>query len=117
MKCSRTIAVSPSRVSTSFGPAERDWPLAFRSSGRTRARIRVELDGVWSFTYAPEATLVEREGFRYDLRVQREESALELRRTVEIRGLNLQAAEVPAFLERAKELEDLETTPMRLVRG
>jgi hypothetical protein len=46
--------------------------------------------------------------------VSRSAGALELVRTIEIRGLNLPADDVAPFLRRGKELEDLETTPLRL---
>ena len=110
------LRLPPVNLSTSFGPAEREWPLAVLATNRTRARIRLECGEEWSYEYVPESSVETRNGFRYELEVQREESALEVRRIVELRGMVLEPALVPEFLTRCKEYEDAEQREVTLRR-
>ena len=109
------LRLLPSQLSTSFGAADRTWPLALRIAARTRARVRLECPG-WRVQYPHDDLLEERDGFRFSFQVDREDSTLAVERVVELRGMWLEPGEVPAFLKRAKELEDVESTPVRLVR-
>ena len=58
----------------------------------------------------------EREGFRFSIDSERRDDTLEVTRVLEVRGLHLEADEVPACLRRTKELEDEEGRPVRLRR-
>jgi len=108
------LRLPPADLSTSFGPSEREWPLVFRSTNRTRARVRVECGDAWSYEYGPETQEETRDGFRYELSVEREDAALEVQRVIELRGLYLRPDAVPEFLTRAKEYEDTEKREVTL---
>jgi tetratricopeptide (TPR) repeat protein len=109
------LRLLPSQLSTSFGAAERTWPLALRIAARTRSRVRLECP-TWRPQYPHASLTEERQGFRFSFEVEREDDALVVERVVELRGMWLEPGEVPAFLTRAKELEDIESTPVRLER-
>ena len=110
------LRLPPTNLSTSFGAAERTWPLAFRGSNRTRARIRLEFDDSWAYAFAPESHTETASGFLYDFQVTRDPQTLDISRVVELRGMYLEPDEVPPFLNRNKECEDIEEREVQLTK-
>jgi hypothetical protein len=102
-------------LASAFGPAERTRPLAFRSSLRFRARVRIESGDAQRIEYAPTTRIEEWPGFRYAFEVSAEERTLQVDRTVELRGFRVEAAAFPAFLNLLREFEQQEKRAARIV--
>lgn len=106
------------QLSTGLGPAKRRWPLALRTSQRLRQRVRVEFGDAWKLVEAPEGFREERKGFVHALELEELDGALLVTRTLILRGLVVEAADMPAFLEAAagrerEEMRQLRVEPAR----
>jgi len=108
------LRLPPTNLSTSLGPAQRTWPLALRVTQRSRARVRVDPGSAWRIVGAPTGFREEREGYLHALELKTGGKLWEATRTFVLRGLELDAEEMPAFLRRAAELEREETRPLKL---
>ncbi len=102
-------------LAAGFGPAERTRPLAFRSSLRFRARVRIESGDARRIEYVPRTRIEEWPGFRYAFEVSAEARTLQVERTVELRGFRVEAADFPAFLNLLREFEQQEKRAARIV--
>tara|TARA_R110002126_G_scaffold27665_14_gene92851 strand:- start:2339 stop:5974 length:3636 start_codon:yes stop_codon:yes gene_type:complete len=105
------LPVSP--FARELGPAERDWPMALRFSQRTRMHVTVDPGDAWNIVSAPEPFREERQGLLYAFETPPSAEGWEALRTFVVRGTYLEAADVPAFLLRLRELEEAEATPLR----
>jgi hypothetical protein len=103
-------------LSTGLGPSQRIWPLAARMSNRLHLRVSVTYPTDWSVFAGPQSFSEERFGYRHSVHVEDMENTWSLDRIFELRGLLLEADEMPSFLERAAELEREESRPLELKR-
>jgi len=108
------LRLPPTGLSTGLGAAQRTWPLALRVTQRNRARVRVEVGTAWRIVGAPTVFREERAGYLHALEVESSDEGWEATRTFVLRGLGLEAEEMPGFLRRAAELEREETRPLKL---
>lgn len=109
------IPFVPLQLDKSFGPAERRWPIAMRSTARVRATIQVQPGEAWELSPAAPSAAEQREGLNVGLEVADEPSGTRTyRQYFEQRGLMLQPEDVPAFLVRMGELEQEFRRPLLL---
>ncbi len=101
-------------LSTGLGPSQRIWPLAARVSNRMHLNITVTYPEDWTVLAGPQPFKEERMGYRHTVAVDNEGQTWSLQRIFELRGLLLEADEMPSFLERAAELEREESRPLEL---
>ena len=101
-------------LSTGLGPSQRNWPLAARMSNRMRLKVSVTYPEDWTVIAGPQAFAEERSGYRHTVHVDNVHHTWTLERFFELRGLQLEADEMPSFLERAAELEREESRPLEL---
>ncbi len=101
-------------LSTGLGPSQRIWPLAARMSNRLHLNVTVTYPDAWTVTAGPQSFSEERLGYRHSILVGNEKQTWSLERIFELRGLLLQADEMPSFLERAAELEREESRPLEM---
>ncbi|MFT7677538.1 MAG: hypothetical protein ACI8QC_001516 [Planctomycetota bacterium] len=110
-----SLRLPPTGLSTSLGPARRNWMLAMRASNRARVRVRVETGEHWEVEAGPAGFLAEREGYKHLLEATvGVDGVLDVTRIFVVRGLTVEPAEMAAFLDRAGELEREESSPVRL---
>ncbi len=101
-------------LSKGLGPSQRQWPLAARISRREQIQVRVTLPEGMQITGGPTGFEELREGFQHRLFLETEGQDWVLERTFIMRGLFLEADQVPTFLEKAAELEREESRPLVL---
>ncbi|MFT5058808.1 MAG: hypothetical protein ACI89E_001587, partial [Planctomycetota bacterium] len=101
-------------LSTGLGPSQRIWPLAARMSNRMRLKVTVTYPEDWTVFAGPQAFSEERQGYRHTVHVDSGGNTWSLERIFELRGLLLEADEMPSFLERAAELEREESRPLEM---
>lgn len=108
----------PLGLDQGLGPAERKWPLVFRSSLRVRVRATLELGEAWTFLQGPNATHEAREGFTIDLSLDPTATpgSCVCEQRVVRRGAVIAPDEMPAFLARMGQLEAEFRRPLRLAR-
>ncbi|MCP5021481.1 MAG: hypothetical protein GY930_06865, partial [bacterium] len=99
-------------LSTGLGPSQRIWPLAARVSNRMHLNVTVTYPEDWTVVAGPQPFKEERMGYRHTVAVDNEGQTWSLQRIFELRGLLLEADEMPSFLERAAELEREESRPL-----
>ncbi|MCP4094020.1 MAG: hypothetical protein GY747_11280 [Planctomycetes bacterium] len=97
-----------------LGPAERTYPFVLRGTQRARVSVQLDTGMDWTIEYGPENSTEERDGFRYDFKVDKTAQHLLVRRTLEMRGTSIPATDFPGFIATMKELENQETRAVRL---
>jgi hypothetical protein len=98
-----------------LGPAERQYTFVLRAAQRVRTSVQLDAGPTWTLEYGPMNSTETREGFRYDFQVEKDAQHLMVRRTLEMRGVTIPAADFPGFIATMKELENQETRAVRLV--
>ncbi|MDP7062785.1 MAG: hypothetical protein QF489_07625, partial [Planctomycetota bacterium] len=97
-----------------LGPAERTYPFVLRGAQRVRISVQLDAGRNWTIEYGPENSTEKRDGFRYDFQVEKGDQHLLVRRTLEMRGTSIPAADFPGFIATMKELENQESRAVRL---
>jgi hypothetical protein len=98
-----------------LGAAERELPFAFRDTLRMRVHAQLDTNESWILEYGPTDSHQEMEGFLYDFKVASDEFHLSVDRTLTMRGLVVEAADFPAFLETLRGYENQASRAVRLV--
>ena len=97
-----------------LGPAERQYNFVMRAAQRVRTSVQLDTGSGWTLEYGPENSSEIRDGFRYDFAVEKDAQHLLVRRTLEMRGTAISAADFPSFIATMKALENQETRAVRL---